>query len=296
LQARHISTLLYCLGTKAEDIYSRFVHAVEETYDDVVGNFDQHFALKRTLYSSAFNSVVALKNGAKRLTKFIVALHKLADTCNYETLRDQLVRDRLVAGLRLARLSTRLQLDPEFNLEKMVTTVRPSELVHRQQNVLHSSSPLSTADVNTSQVRRNQSSTAGQPVDNKHKGPHRQKQTGFSVPHSVEVPFNCKWCGSNEPHSRANCKAKLDTCNFRSKTGHYSSVCRSKTQSKSVQAIHTAQSLHSVPATQAVNSHADALFIDMRVAPAGQSQSWFADVAVDNATVHFRLDTGLAPR
>jgi hypothetical protein len=173
-----------------------------------------------------------------------------------------------------------------------VTTVRQSELVHHQQTVLRSSSPLSTADVNTIQVRRNQSSTASQPVGNKHKGTHRHKKTGFSVPRSVEVPFKCKWCGSNEPHSRANCKAKLATCNFCSKIGHYSSVCRSKTQSKSVQAIHTAQSLHSVPAIQSVNSQADALFIDTIVAPAGQSQSWFADVAVDNATVHFRLDTG----
>jgi hypothetical protein len=34
------------------------------------------------------------------------------------------------------------------------------------------------------------------------------------------------------------------------------------------------------------------MFIETVVASAGQLQSWFADVAVDNATAHFQLDTG----
>jgi hypothetical protein len=289
-QARQISTLLYCMGTKAEDIYSRFVHADEETYADVIGNFDQHFALKRNIIFERVQFNRRVQQPRETADDFIVALHKLAETCEYGTLRDQLVRDRLVAGLRDAHLSERLQLDPELTLEKAVTMVRQSELVRHQQTVLRSSSPLPTADVNAIQVRRNQSHNVNQSAGNKSKSAYRQKQTGLPVSRSGDVQFKCKWCGSSEPHTRVNCKAKLATCNSCSKTGHYSSVCRSKPRYKSVQAIHTAQSLSSVPASH--TSQADALFIDTVVAPAGQSQSWFADVAVDNATVHFRLDTG----
>lgn len=291
-EARQISTLLYCMGTKAEDIYSRFVHAAEEKHDDVIAHFDQHFALKRNIIFERVQFNRRVQEPRETADEFIVALHKLADTCDYGTLRDQLVRDRLVAGLRDARLSERLQLDPELTLEKATTTVRQSELVHNQQTVLRSSSPSPSVDVNTIQVRRNQSASTSQPTRNKHKGSYKHKQTSVSSQHSTEGPFKCKWCGSKEQHSRANCKAKLATCNFCSKTGHYSSVCRSKAQSKSVQAIHTKQLLHSTPAIQSVNSQADALFIDTIMTPVDQTQSWFADVAVDNVTVHFRLDTG----
>jgi hypothetical protein len=177
-----------------------------------------------------------------------------------------------------------------------VTTVRQSELVHNQQTVLCSSSPLSTADVNALQVRRNQSYSANQSAGSKHKGLHRHEQTSFSVPRSVEGPFKYKWCGSNEsPIVAPTVKPNWLPAIF-STPGHYSSVCRFKTYYMSVQVIHTAQSQHSVPVIQSANSEADALFVDTVVASAGQSQSRFADVDVDNATVHFRLDMGQTPR
>ena len=176
-EARQISTLLYCMGMKAEDIYSRFVHAAEEKHDDVIADFDQHFALKRNIIFERVQFNRRVQEPRETADEFIVALHKLADTCDYGTLRDQLVRDRLVAGLRDARLSERLQLDPELTLEKATTTVRQSELVHNQQTVLRSSSPSPSVDVNTVQVRRNQSASTSQPTRNKHKGSYKHKQT-----------------------------------------------------------------------------------------------------------------------
>ena len=46
------------------------------------------------------------------------------DNCNYGNLKDELVRDRLVVGIRDQELSKKLQLDPDLTLEKTKKTIR----------------------------------------------------------------------------------------------------------------------------------------------------------------------------
>ena len=42
-------------------------------------------------------------------------------------------RDRLVVGIRGAKLSETLQLDSDLNLEKVITQIRQAETVRQQQ-------------------------------------------------------------------------------------------------------------------------------------------------------------------
>ena len=46
---------------------------------------------------------------------------------------DEMIRDRIVVGIRDAKLSEKLQLDAELTLSKAVTQVRQAEAVKLQQ-------------------------------------------------------------------------------------------------------------------------------------------------------------------
>ena len=50
--------------------------------------------------------------------QYITALYSFIETCEYGAVRDEMLRDRIVVGIRDAGLSERLQLDPELMLEK----------------------------------------------------------------------------------------------------------------------------------------------------------------------------------
>lgn len=63
---------------------------------------------------------------------FITALFALAENCEYGELHDDLLRDRLVVGIRDASLSERMQLD---SIAKAITD-RQSEEIKRQQTDL----------------------------------------------------------------------------------------------------------------------------------------------------------------
>ena len=64
---------------------------------------------------------------------FITSLYKLAEHCGYKDLHDEMVRDRIVMGIRNAALSEKMQLDDKVTLEKAITLVRQSEAVKEQQ-------------------------------------------------------------------------------------------------------------------------------------------------------------------
>ena len=63
-------------------------------------------------------------------------MHTLEEHCGYEDLREELIRDKLVEGIRDGKLSKGLQLDPDLTLGKAVTIIRESESVHQQQSFL----------------------------------------------------------------------------------------------------------------------------------------------------------------
>lgn len=63
-------------------------------------------------------------------------MHTLAEHCEFGALREQLIRDRIVVGIRDAKLSESLQLDADLTLEKTMTRVRQSAAVKKQQPVL----------------------------------------------------------------------------------------------------------------------------------------------------------------
>ena len=67
---------------------------------------------------------------------FITDLYTLAEHCSYGELHDEMIRDRIVVGIRSAKLSEKLQLDPKLTLEIAVTQARQAEAVKLQQAVI----------------------------------------------------------------------------------------------------------------------------------------------------------------
>ena len=51
-------------------------------------------------------------------------------------MKEELIRDRLVVGIRNATLSERLQLDTDLTLEKVKKSVHQKEAIHKLQQVV----------------------------------------------------------------------------------------------------------------------------------------------------------------
>jgi hypothetical protein len=67
---------------------------------------------------------------------FIEALYELAETCQFGDLKNELIRDRIVVGIRNASLSQKLMQDEKLTLDKAVKEAKRSELVKHHHNIL----------------------------------------------------------------------------------------------------------------------------------------------------------------
>ncbi|UYV80370.1 K02A2.6-like [Cordylochernes scorpioides] len=100
-EADKIDLFMYLMGDRADDIFRTFKFEKEEEatkIDSVLKAFDSHFC-----------------------------------SSEFEGLHEQLIRDRIVVGVRDKALSERMQLDSELTLEKAVKMVRQQEAVRHQQ-------------------------------------------------------------------------------------------------------------------------------------------------------------------
>ena len=69
------------------------------------------------------------------IEQFITALHNLVETCEYGTLGDEMIRDRIV-GVRNSALSERMQYEPGLTLEKAKQMACLKEAIAEQNSQL----------------------------------------------------------------------------------------------------------------------------------------------------------------
>ena len=124
------------MGNEADDILRSFQMSEEDKrqYAKVKKKFDTRFdKRKNTIFERAkFNS--RKQEEGESVDDFITSLYGLVEHCNYGALKDEMIRDQLVTGVRDASLSLKLQMDPELTLEKAVSIARQSETIKKAAN------------------------------------------------------------------------------------------------------------------------------------------------------------------
>ena len=117
---QQINMLLYCLGEESDDVLTSTGVTDEErkSYKDVLGKFDNFFKVRRNVIfeRALFNR--RYQTEGETAEQYIAALYNLASNCDYGEMQDQMIRDRLVVGIRNNSLSEQLQMDAELTLEK----------------------------------------------------------------------------------------------------------------------------------------------------------------------------------
>ena len=135
-----VNTLIYSMGElieEADDIVMSFGLTAEEAkqYNVLKAKFEAHFVVKRNVIFERAKFSLRSQQDGESVDNFITDLYCLAKYCEFGTLRDELIRDRIVVGIKDKKLSEQLQLDSKLTLEKAITKTRQSETVRKAANV-----------------------------------------------------------------------------------------------------------------------------------------------------------------
>ena len=137
-EERQASTLLYCLGEEADDVLTSTNISTEDRkkYKQVLAKFDAHFKVRKNIIFERARFNRRMQEEEESVEQFITSLYSLADNCEYGNMKEELIRDRLVVGIKDVTLSERLQMDEALTIDKAKKSVRQREAVKEQQSFL----------------------------------------------------------------------------------------------------------------------------------------------------------------
>ena len=107
----------------------------EENRNDLskcVDAFEAYFKPKCNIVYERFQFNACVQNTRENVDSYVNRLRKLASSCDYGELTDQLIRDRLIIGLLDKRTQERLLKEPTLTLDKAVDLARASEIAKKQ--------------------------------------------------------------------------------------------------------------------------------------------------------------------
>ena len=78
-------------------------------YQKVVATLDKFFSVRRNVIFERARFNLRSQQEGESAEEFIMALYSLAEDCDYEEWKEEMIRDRLVVGIRDAALSQQLQ-------------------------------------------------------------------------------------------------------------------------------------------------------------------------------------------
>lgn len=267
-QGYQVNSLVYAMGDKADDILSTLGLSTDDAvnYKAVKEAFDKYFICKyNVIYERArFNR--RSQEPGESAEAFISAVYKLAEHCQYGPLQDEMIRDRLVVGIRHQGLSEKLQMDSELTLERAVTTIRQHEEIKKQQPIVRDTKVTEQGEANVDLLKFK-------------KKPYRENQSGRTSYGKGQKEFHkgkktCGRCGKGPPHSLNNCAAREAECRRCRKRGHFAAVCKSGRVGAVLEA-----------------EEEDVLFLGA-VSTGKKPAKWKKTLKVNGKDLTFKLDTG----
>ena len=193
------------MGDEADDILRSFKLSKDDIikYSRVKERFEGFFVKHRNAIYERVKLNLRKQEEGETVAAFINDLYILVGHCEYGDLQDEMIKDRLVVGLRDSKLSEKLQLDPKLTLNVAVTSVRQSELVHRQQSDLRKDDGRKLPIDGVEKERKH-------PSGHKRGDPSTQKKSG--PPKKAPQQSKCNHCGLSPSHDIKSCPAKDCVC------------------------------------------------------------------------------------
>ena len=193
---------------------------------------ENYFKPKRNVVYERYMFNTCSQQPEESVDGYVNRLRKCASTCQFGTLTEELIRDRLVLGLRNQSTKLRLLKEEDLSLNKALSICRSSEIASQQMKAMKLDDK-EIEEVRAVQDRKtlNKRSITQRGRRNKPEQAKKREDT------KKRTTYKCYHCGSKEKHKLDDCPAKGKECKACKKLNHFASVCLSKQNRPRVNAL-----------------------------------------------------------
>ena len=224
-----VSMLLNLIGDRSNEIYETFTWLNDEhklLYKHVTEKFDAYFAPRSNLTVSRYRFFTLHQVEGQSIDEFITEVKLRSKDCQFAEdtdISNNLIRDKIICGLKDKNLQEKLLRVEKLTLEDTVKHCRTHLEAHHQAKELAVKKKEESVDrVHENRGKghnnlRNQDSINqdSKPSSSKYRGQQGQVKSN-----------NCKYCGGK--HQPRQCPAFHHECKKCRKYGHYENLCFSQ--------------------------------------------------------------------
>lgn len=208
--ARKVALLLTVAGPQAIEVYNTFVYdepGDKDKFDIVMGKFDAHCSPKKNETYERYIFRSRIQQSCESFDSFLTDLKLKAQTCNFATLRDSMIRDQIVFGVVDRKVRERLLRETDLTLEGAIRICQACDLSQQHVKSFSETGAIAIGD----------SATVGAV----------SSQRGKRIlPRSDSRMLDCKRCGLK--HMPKKCPAYGKICSACHGKNHFAKRCFSK--------------------------------------------------------------------
>ncbi|KAM7309528.1 uncharacterized protein ISCGN_006535 [Ixodes scapularis] len=196
--ARKRALLVAALNTKTVQILAGRVAPKKPnslTYEEVVATLNEYFDPKRHEITESFRFFNRCQHEGEPLQHFLVDIRRIADNCNFGSMLERMLRDRIVCGVRSKALQKQLLAKANLTLEEAEAIALSAETADDDANKI-SGDTTTVLKVDAQRVLTN------------------------------EPTLKCGRCGSKKHNSHA-CRWAKSRCYHCGRPGHLAKMCSS---------------------------------------------------------------------
>ena len=276
-----VATFITCIGKEALEIHNGLPFASEEEKSDidkVLELWETHCIGKTNIIYERYKFNNRAQEQSESIDKYVNALRALAETCEFGALKENLIRDRIVCGVRVNAVRRKLLQESSLNLTKCVDICRAAEAASAQIKEMAPSQHPGEVDL----VAKSRPFKKSKSIKEKEK------------PSKNQFVDECKFCGRQHERKKEKCPAYGQICLFCGKPNH-----KSNNFKKSAQRFKRKPKVHQLveSSDQSYSSEEEILSVTtenvVNVVENSKCKSKiFAHMEIEGALIKMQVDSG----
>lgn len=282
------ATFLTCIGPDVLEIYDGlpFANSEEETQiDKIIELLDAYFIGETNEIYEAYLFNQRVQEIGESFDSFLTALRSLAKTCNFGSMQDRMIRDRVVVGIRDNSTRKKLLAENKLTLNKCIDICRASETTSKQLKEMSQAEEVSAISTGNPKWKTDPRNRSGWETAKGHL-PTPSKQPG---------QIKCKFCHKTHARKKELCPAWQQKCGNCGQMNHFSVACNSQKANKQPSKKAQVHNLEPQLPDFSEEDSDDYLFTVESVSAVHSKdipKKIFANMQLKDETVKFQLDCG----
>lgn len=289
------SLLVNLIGPEGFDVYQTFSFENDKDKDDVnviIKKFDKYFGAKINITLVRYKFFTRNQDDGESIQTYVTALRLLSKDCEFGTLQEELIKDRIVCGVRNPTVRDRLLRCEDLDLDKAIKLCQAEEVSQESGRQLCVNSECSSA-AHVHGVERRARGVGGARPERRGGGGGpsagwRGRRAGGARP---PAPLReCAGCGGSGARcSTRECPAMYVTCFACGNRGHFARMCKARfvNNDSGIKKVYEIEQSH----CYSTDSDNEPFYMDM-VYSINSKGHWTETLYCENGSEHFKLDTG----